>query len=109
MLRSLISITSGILASVCVSLAKLSDVCAKHVMGGRRSLRIATVVFTSALLLFTTNGIWRMRLLPHRKVWRVLTPGRRYCSHKLHHGIGSVIGNFPRLGDVIDRERISFR
>ncbi|GFU73221.1 hypothetical protein TNCV_493461 [Trichonephila clavipes] len=27
------------------------------VMGGRRSLRIATVVFTSALLLFTTNGI----------------------------------------------------
>ncbi|GFW55401.1 hypothetical protein TNCV_117851 [Trichonephila clavipes] len=32
MLRSLISITSGILASVCVSLAKLSDVCAKHVI-----------------------------------------------------------------------------
>ncbi|GFV69177.1 HTH_Tnp_Tc3_2 domain-containing protein [Trichonephila clavipes] len=30
MLRSLISITSGILASVCVILAKLSDVCAKQ-------------------------------------------------------------------------------
>ncbi|GFV95160.1 helitron_like_N domain-containing protein [Trichonephila clavipes] len=27
-------------------------------MGGRQSLRIATVVFTTALLLFTTNGIW---------------------------------------------------
>ncbi|GFX94528.1 hypothetical protein TNCV_3087571 [Trichonephila clavipes] len=36
-------------------------------MGGRRSLRIATVIFISALLLFTTKGIRWVRLLPHRK------------------------------------------
>ncbi|GFS63738.1 uncharacterized protein TNCV_1127771 [Trichonephila clavipes] len=39
----------------------------KQLMGGRRSLRIATVIFISALLLFTTKGIRWVRLLPHRK------------------------------------------
>ncbi|GFX64537.1 uncharacterized protein TNCV_2811621 [Trichonephila clavipes] len=37
---------------------RISQTLSYLLMEGRRSLRIATVVFTSALLLFTTNGIW---------------------------------------------------
>ncbi|GFV26746.1 hypothetical protein TNCV_1817921 [Trichonephila clavipes] len=54
------------------------------------------------------RNFWE-RLLPHRKGDAFPTPGRRQCAHKLHHGLGCFLGNFPRLGEVTDRERISLR
>ncbi|GFW36416.1 hypothetical protein TNCV_3713341 [Trichonephila clavipes] len=66
-------------------------------MGGRRSLRIATVVFISALLLFTRKGISGSVSYPTEKGDAFPTPGRRQCTHK-YIMVWDVLGNFPRLG-----------
>ncbi|GFX67286.1 hypothetical protein TNCV_4949761 [Trichonephila clavipes] len=51
-------------------------------MGSRQSLRLATVIFISALLLFTRKGISGSASHPTEKGDAFPTPGRRQCTHK---------------------------
>ncbi|GFT87961.1 hypothetical protein TNCV_1798171 [Trichonephila clavipes] len=67
------------------------------VMGGRRSLRIATVIFISALLLFTRKGISGSVSYPTEKGDAFPTPGRRQCTHK-YIMVWDVFWEFPAFG-----------
>ncbi|GFW54428.1 uncharacterized protein TNCV_1607921 [Trichonephila clavipes] len=67
------------------------------VMGSRRSLRITTVIFISALLLFTRKEISGSASHTTEKCDAFPTPGRRQCTHK-YIMVWDVFGNFPRLG-----------
>ncbi|GFX56980.1 hypothetical protein TNCV_3701451 [Trichonephila clavipes] len=66
-------------------------------MGGRLSLRIATVIFISALLLFTRKGISGSVSYPTEKGDAFPTPGRRQCTHK-YIMVWDVFWEFPAFG-----------
>ncbi|GFU02464.1 transposon Tf2-9 polyprotein [Trichonephila clavipes] len=69
-------------------------------MGGRRSLRIATVIFISALLLFTRKGISGSASHPTEKgdAFPRLEEGNVPINTSW---FGMFFGNFPRLGRYI--------
>ncbi|GFV70094.1 retrovirus-related Pol polyprotein from transposon 17.6 [Trichonephila clavipes] len=50
----------------------------------------------------------KFNFTPPKRVRAFPTPGRRQCTHK-YIMVWVVLGNFPRFGGVIDRERISLR
>ncbi|GFV01474.1 hypothetical protein TNCV_2960681 [Trichonephila clavipes] len=72
-------------------------------MGGRRSLRIATVIFISALLLFTRKGISGSASHPTEKgdAFPRLEEGNVPINTSW---FGMFFGNFPRLGYSLESE-----
>ncbi|GFW48684.1 hypothetical protein TNCV_4242651 [Trichonephila clavipes] len=62
----------------------------------------------SLLLFFVRKGISGSASHPTEKGDAFPTPGRRQCTHK-YIMVWDVLGNFPRFGGVMDREKISLR